>query len=94
MRNILRIFVDCLLVGMVFGILLMVLLVVADVGGLQGLLARVWLGGPAVLMIAVISGMLWSSAWFVWRIVQLELREDREDYLRRKFLIPAQRRRR
>jgi hypothetical protein len=94
MRETIRIFVDCLLVGMVFGIFLMVTLVVADVGGLQGLLARVWLGGPAVLMIAVISGMLWSSAWFVWRIVRLELRDDHEDHLRRKFLIPAQRHRR
>ncbi len=94
MRDTFRIFADCLLVGMVFGILLMVTLVVLNVGGLQAIVAQVWLGGPAVLMIAVIAGMLWSSAWFVWRIVRLELREDRDDMLRRKFLIPAQRRRR
>lgn len=94
MRDVIRIFVDCLLVGMVFGILVMVALVVLNVGGLQSLVSQVWLGGPAVLMIAVIAGMFLSSAWFGWRIVQLELRDDQEDVLRRKFLIPAQRRRR
>lgn len=94
MRDIIRIFVDCLLVGMVFGILLMVTLVVLDVGGLQAVVSQVWLGGPVVLMIAVIAGMLLASGWFVWRIVRLEMRDDLEDDLRRKFLIPAQRRRR
>lgn len=93
MRDIVRIAIDSLLLGMASGIVVMVGLVVLDVGGLQSLVERVWMGGPAVLMIAVFAGMMLSSAQFIWRLVRLEMRHDLEDRLRRKLLISARRRR-
>ncbi len=94
MRDILRTIVDCLLLGLAVGVGVMVLAVVLDLGGLQARLEAAWLGGPSVLMIAVFSGCLTAGAQITLRLVRAEMRADREAELRRRLLIPAQRRRR
>lgn len=94
MRDVLRLALDCLLVGLAAGTALMMALVLFGPAALRAAAERGGSGLLAVLMVAVFAGAAIGGLRFGVMLVRRDLREDREDALRRKFLIPAQRRRR
>jgi hypothetical protein len=94
MRDTLRLGLDCLLVGLAAGTMLMVALVLLDAGGLRQLVVARGAGQVAVMMVAVFGGCAIAAVRFAVTLVRHDLRADREDDLRRRLLIPAQRRRR
>ena len=94
MRDVLRLAIDSFLLGLAQGIALTAALAILNLGGMQAVLARDGAAGWPVLSIAGFAAVALASAGFTWRLVRREMHEDVDDALRRRLLIPAQRRRR
>lgn len=84
MPQLIRLYVDSVLVGLALGILFMVGLVVLDVGRIGQLVLSSPDGWTAVLMIVTFFGGLFSSVQFAFAVMRLERATDRAREDRRR----------
>lgn len=76
MRQIVRLYVDCLLLGLAVGIAVLVGLVLSDLGNLRDAVLRSG-DGMVGFTIVVFSAGLFSSIRFALWVIKIELAEDR-----------------